>query len=482
MFKLSNIFFLTATLWWVLNYYSINTYIFLPKNNQYFFNNLLNNPLNKYHPILFFITFTYMFNLTPLVNNSLSNRWLFTNKYTTLTNLSSLVLRSNFYLLLIAFSLYLGSWWALQEGSWGGWWNWDASEVFGLLILTLLLLILHYSFKYLFIHVTYSLVSTMPLIVAFVYLLLQMSYTIVSHNFGLSLLGYGYVHTFFITLLSVTMFMQFFVSIILRKITLYWLNFLKYTLYSHNYLKYTLNYQLISGYVTIILLTVLTVFIYINSFNPIINNIFWVSLSLDISNKWVTIFNLKIITLFLVYIYFYKFNSLTFINVHMFLITHLVCIQPVLTYYVRKLSTNAFTHLLLWSLLLTSAYLHSSLYIQWVYINQSITDWLLTYKRSQVYNNILFENIYVFSTYTLLNHSNISNANTFFWFHTSPDTQFFQLTLNESWLNQVIYNHTFMYLFQVVIIDASALLTDNIFSIIILSVVYLFCFKTKIIF
>ena len=28
----------------------------------------------------------------------------------------------------------MGGLWAYQEGSWGGWWDWDISEVFGLFI------------------------------------------------------------------------------------------------------------------------------------------------------------------------------------------------------------------------------------------------------------------------------------------------------------------------------------------------------------
>ena len=90
---------------------------------------------------------------------------------------------SYYYVLLLFFTLYLGSWWALQEGSWGGWWNWDPSEVFGLVITYFYLIIVHnsstikfyYSLKILRILFTTYLV---------IYFLIQLNFGLVSHNFG----------------------------------------------------------------------------------------------------------------------------------------------------------------------------------------------------------------------------------------------------------------------------------------------------------
>ena len=47
------------------------------------------------------------------------------------------------YSIILTITLYFGGWWALQEGSWGGWWNWDASEVLGLITLLYLILAVH---------------------------------------------------------------------------------------------------------------------------------------------------------------------------------------------------------------------------------------------------------------------------------------------------------------------------------------------------
>jgi hypothetical protein len=102
--------------------------------------------------------------------------------------------------------------------------------------------------------------------------MIQLSYTLVSHNFGLSLVGYGFVQstlTGFIifiliggSLLSSTL-LSFFRKILLTKET-----FLRNL---NNPLK--LKYLQVSKLIIIVSLLFIS-YIYINSFNPIINNIF----------------------------------------------------------------------------------------------------------------------------------------------------------------------------------------------------------------
>jgi hypothetical protein len=59
---------LLISLWWVADYYLLNSYCFFFKNTQYFFNNLLTNPLNKYHPILFFTSYIFIYNSANYLN------------------------------------------------------------------------------------------------------------------------------------------------------------------------------------------------------------------------------------------------------------------------------------------------------------------------------------------------------------------------------------------------------------------------------
>ena len=112
-------------------YWVLNTNIYnLPLKSEHY-NNLLLNSINKYHPgilywtSLFIITYWLMFNLTYCIR-----------MYKFYLVSVELVIKPKFiwFSLILLLTLGLGGWWALQEGSWGGWWNWDPSEVFGLLI------------------------------------------------------------------------------------------------------------------------------------------------------------------------------------------------------------------------------------------------------------------------------------------------------------------------------------------------------------
>ena len=181
------------------DYYIINNYPYIISILPDLYNNLLYNPLNKYHPFIFFISYIYIYNLyfNPLyhLNARVPTKLSSINPYNFKNNLKKI----NKYWILLVYALFSGSWWALQEGSWGGWWNWDSSEVFGLLILTVYLYYIHsnptnHNYPY-----NNYLVYTLLSLLIFIYLLLQLSYTLVSHNFGLNILSYGYINiTFYI--------------------------------------------------------------------------------------------------------------------------------------------------------------------------------------------------------------------------------------------------------------------------------------------
>jgi cytochrome c biogenesis factor len=160
------------------NFFTIQDYwiqvLLLNNFNGELLNVLLLNSINKYHPLLFYFS-------------ALSVIFFFKKNYT----FSSFFVKYNHgekkifnNLILLFFTLGLGSWWALQEGSWGGWWNWDPSEVFGMIILINLLLILHSPVK-IFRKVRFKvfLYSFIKLILIS-YLAIQLNFDAVSHNFG----------------------------------------------------------------------------------------------------------------------------------------------------------------------------------------------------------------------------------------------------------------------------------------------------------
>ena len=86
--------------------------------------------------------------------------------------------------MLIVTALYLGSWWALQEGSWGGWWNWDASEFLGLLIFYFIVTLFHIRYNLQSLTKLYQSLY-LSLSYLFIYFFfLQLNFSVISHNFG----------------------------------------------------------------------------------------------------------------------------------------------------------------------------------------------------------------------------------------------------------------------------------------------------------
>lgn len=142
-------------------------------------NTLLTNSINKYHPFIFYST---IFGLVLTYWSSMIAPW-----HTWLSSFSGFYSQHALLqdkLIYIVFTLFLGSWWAAQEGSWGGWWNWDPSEVFGLVVMIFFTQIVH---RHLLKHTRYALqlvIGSFVLIILVLYLFIQLNFDLVSHNFG----------------------------------------------------------------------------------------------------------------------------------------------------------------------------------------------------------------------------------------------------------------------------------------------------------
>ena len=163
------------------DFFTLNYYLNYTDYSNFPNNNLLTNCLNKYHPLLFFTSLILLFYL---FSQRLSN-FLIQSSYTTSSQLTSFF---KFRYKIIFFnwvSLFLGSWWALQEWSWGGWWNWDPSETFGLIPGAIFIILSHLFlsvkvlryFKFKLFHLT-----NLFLISIFT---IQLNFELLSHNFGL---------------------------------------------------------------------------------------------------------------------------------------------------------------------------------------------------------------------------------------------------------------------------------------------------------
>lgn len=165
----------------IQNYLLANSHIVMLNFNSNNFNFFLLNNINKYHPYIFYLSvflFIYVFSLYKSLY--LKNKLYFNKEII----LNYFIIIIKFMFIINSFTLFLGSWWAFQEGSWGGWWNWDASETFGLIILLLSIVFYHYKITFdVFIKYLQFLYLYITLFI-FLYYFIQLNFEITSHNFG----------------------------------------------------------------------------------------------------------------------------------------------------------------------------------------------------------------------------------------------------------------------------------------------------------
>lgn len=144
-------------------------------------NTLLLNLLNRYHPLLFYASTALLFHLLYNVLFAASG---FTNHYNFNLFFYSFKSKLLFILILNLVSLWLGSWWAFQEGTWGGWWNSDASEMLGLVVFIIVSTLVH---KRCAVNTSRYVLASLHsgcLSFALLYFFIQINYELTSHNFG----------------------------------------------------------------------------------------------------------------------------------------------------------------------------------------------------------------------------------------------------------------------------------------------------------
>jgi len=256
----------------LVNYSLVSDYWLLNLNTKYLAAELLNplllNSINKFHPLLFYATTSFI-----VLYSVQSFEGL---KFYTGSRLQQGALLSGLQILM--FTLLLGSWWALQEGSWGGWWNWDPSEVLGLLVIFHYLAVLH-SKKLIYFKKRYSVsLVAASLTLVITYLLIQLNFDLVSHNFGTR----TNVFTSMVELLSLEMLILF--------VTLSLLAFLKLKLVITRK-----NLQATPSAYNLTLLILLLILLYF-SFKLLITDSLWQLVSFNSTNY---LFNLKLVIIYI---------------------------------------------------------------------------------------------------------------------------------------------------------------------------------------
>lgn len=341
-------------MYWILNTGSYS----LPLKAEHY-NNLLLNSINKYHPgilywtSLLIIIYWLTFNL-----NYLSYIYKFY-----LIN-TELIIKPKFmwFSLILLLTLGLGGWWALQEGSWGGWWNWDPSEVFGLLIFLFYLVHTHIKVsKQGFLNKWfYSL--TFSLVLLQVYFFTQLNFDLVSHNFGTKIDNF-IDNTNLYTLIILVSYVS---------ILHVW------------YVKYNVTQLLVSSRVRLHLysvdlfkiytLVVISLFLYelIYSLVPLFNDFLWKLLNINIANSILIFEKYNLEVIYLILLFFWKHNQLLLIFIIYNIWSYWVLL---IVYTVVPRKITFFVHWLLslfmWISLLTLGYI----FTEW---SLSLTPYLNT--------------------------------------------------------------------------------------------------------
>lgn len=265
-------------------------------------NTLLFNTINKYHPFLFYLSSSILYSIftaTITIYSRVTSARFLTGCY--LLRVTRLVITQVF---IIHITLYLGSWWAVQEGSWGGWWNWDPSEVFGLTFTLPTTLYLHLRTRPSDTQYVNLLFRYYLIVISILYFLTQLNFNLVSHNFNMNSTSNMHLFILFMFLLGYLVF---------RFIRLFYYHS-KVSTSDGLYLPIT--YKLAAGVTYYLLLTasitLIVLFILVTSFSTLLNELVFVVLGLDISITAGSIlcFELTLFTLLLSHTWYLTYTHL----------------------------------------------------------------------------------------------------------------------------------------------------------------------------
>lgn len=376
----------------ILDFNNSNPFSNFSEVNSYGVNPMLMNSINKYHPLMFYIPFSWVIFILSTFKLVINKKIYFTFFYKN-NNLSKIKQNSN----MIIVTLFMGSFWAIQEGSWGGWWNWDSSEVFGMVIMIFIYSLFHFKKK-----ITYNTNYTyiVPILILIFYVFMQINFSLVSHNFGIKD-STGKININVYLVLLLLMFSNLISLWFKERLTI--TNSL--ILFFKKYFFFKKNYLLI-----LFILIFLEIFY---SISPLINDFIYNYLNfLSISFRG-NFFKIVEYVFILSFLYFYKFN----INYFLILSILITC-----SFDVFFLNT-----LLIMCFFVKNSKTYFIHYILLIFVYECIMSYFK--------NVIFFENInYV---YTLDNFNNI-----FFYYNPifSNSTDFLETSFLKTNNNKISYS------------------------------------------
>lgn len=339
------------------DYISANLNLTIPLYHTYGLNTLLTNVLNRYHPLVFYTSVFILAQVgwTKLFRGRCSCHFATSNANSTYIQPSWLGILINLL------ALWMGSWWALQEGTWGGWWNWDSSEVFGLLLSLVLLTLTHSRTTRSYYPYTYH--KMVYLLSSFIisYFFIQLNFELVSHNFGSKFFFFFNNNLFFIEVITLTTLLT----------VLFYRNFILLSAYQSSLVKATRVRKSFTDLIYPIryfIPLILTMWVLL-SYKPLVNYFFWNFFTLNLFNSEVGWQYLHTILLLLVLGWF--------INITQTLVALVVCvscscIHPLIIYLVliRNYRLLSYLHLLIFIPVLINVILFDLTLYRWVSVSE----------------------------------------------------------------------------------------------------------------
>jgi len=383
----------------ILNYWILNLNNTLVLTHLENFNNLLSNSVNKYHPGIFYMTSLPIVCFIFFKNTLQVTSLLHFSSYIYYKYVRSLV---NKNLKLITFTIFLGGWWALQEGSWGGWWNWDPSEVFGLLFIFIYAWQVHRIWSK---HQMYSIINNQIILfycTFLIYIFIQLNFDLVSHNFGTKTNQFIDAIQFFgislcvvgLILIQVN-FKQFY--ILQFQLSQYYIGLPYDTFWKINFKRAWIT--IISFIVTIQLCL---------SFSPLLNDFLWKLASINITNvdpNWIY-YNYM---LYLMLILFFWLPQVEYFLIFMWSFCLPYCYFFVILFLYFSVNRFTFIHIILLTSLQISTINSIWVISHWSFlgINFSLnsTNWIYTF-----YDTLKLNNNFIELTNFYLNEVNLTST------------------------------------------------------------------------
>lgn len=422
----------------------VNTTLSQDNINYTNLNLLLTNNLNKYHPFIFYTSVWMLFSSITIQNVLIRRLSRFqTNEY-----IFNLMLTVKLTLVINLLALFLGSWWALQEGTWGGWWNWDPSEVLGLLFTFGSLWHLHSHHFYYNTSLAHLKLVLVLICTVFSYLFIQLNFDLVSHNFGSKFFFFFNHNLFFFEVIFFT------ILIIIRSLYLYSvISNTTLTLQpshsSKNSGVFSIKWLLLSIWNFMIFLAVWI------SFTPLLNYFIWVYFNI---NSFNTLLNIQQLIIFSAICLMYPFMEMRYQRIDylwkgscILLFTHGLVFAPLLF---LKRTWISVTHTLLLLLFFTNFLTYTTQFMTWLTISEYndflIDDEFITSDTgSWICNGPFLENTHTLqtnsgfnlNTWNVVYETNSLSLNSFYLlFNVSTYLNLYNLSSN--WLISFLYIET----------------------------------------